>query len=81
MNITLEYCSRCGYLDEANRLKDALMQAFPHEIQLFDLVPGGGGCFELTVDGKLYWSKLQTDDFPREADMVQAIRQQRIANT
>jgi len=29
-------------------------------------VPAGGGCFELTADGELLYSKLQTGHFPDE---------------
>jgi selenoprotein W-related protein len=30
------------------------------------LIPSGGGCFELSVDGELIHSKLQTGRFPDE---------------
>jgi selenoprotein W-related protein len=30
------------------------------------LVPSGGGCFELTADGELIYSKLKTGKFPDE---------------
>ena len=33
-------------------------------MRLFELVPSGGGCFELTVDGESIWSKLDTGEFP-----------------
>jgi selenoprotein W-related protein len=36
-------------------------------------VPAGGGCFELTADGELVYSKLQTGEFPDEAAMVAAL--------
>jgi selT/selW/selH-like putative selenoprotein len=29
-----------------------------------ELVTGSGGCFEVTVDGKLLFSKLSLDRFP-----------------
>jgi len=29
-----------------------------------ELVKGSGGCFEVTVDGKLLFSKLSLDRFP-----------------
>jgi selenoprotein W-related protein len=34
------------------------------------LEPSKGGCFELTVDGKLIYSKLATGEFPDEDAMV-----------
>jgi selenoprotein W-related protein len=37
------------------------------------LVPSGGGCFELTADGELIYSKLQTGKFPDEEWAVKAV--------
>ena len=39
-------------------------------VQGLTLVPGTGGCFELTVDGQLIYSKLKTDEFPNEEAIV-----------
>jgi selenoprotein W-related protein len=36
-------------------------------------VPAGGGCFELTLDGDLVYSKLATGAFPDEQAMVDAV--------
>ena len=35
-----------------------------------ELQPSSGGCFELTVDGELVYSKLDTGQFPDEEAMV-----------
>lgn len=35
-----------------------------------ELQPSSGGCFELTIDGDLVYSKLDTEEFPDETDMV-----------
>lgn len=37
------------------------------------LIPSGGGCFELTVDGELIYSKLKTGQFPDERVMLEAV--------
>lgn len=37
------------------------------------LIPSGGGCFELTVDGELLYSKLKTGKFPDEKAMLDAV--------
>jgi selenoprotein W-related protein len=37
------------------------------------LVPGGGGCFELAVNGELLYSKLETGAFPDEQAMVEKV--------
>ena len=37
------------------------------------LIPAGGGCFELTVNGELIYSKLKTGQFPDEQAMLEAV--------
>jgi selenoprotein W-related protein len=38
------------------------------------LIPGKGGCFELTVDGDLVYSKLKTHEFPDEQKILDALK-------
>jgi len=49
-----------------------------HEDQIgkVKLISSGGGCFELSLDGKLLYSKLQTGSFPDEEAMVKLIGEQ-----
>lgn len=54
----------------ASRLLNTLKQ----KIAGLTLVPSGGGCFELTVDGELVYSKLQTGKFPDEKWAVDAVK-------
>jgi selenoprotein W-related protein len=35
-----------------------------------ELVPGVGGVFEITVDGKLMFSKKQTGRFPTDEEVI-----------
>ncbi len=44
--------------------------AYPGKIDGFELVPSKGGCFELSVNGQLVYSKLETGVFPDEDEMV-----------
>lgn len=37
------------------------------------LIAGSGGCFELSLDGRLLYSKLQTGKFPDEDAIVKLI--------
>ena len=37
------------------------------------MIPSSGGCFELSVDGDLLYSKLETGEFPDEEKMVQEV--------
>jgi selenoprotein W-related protein len=45
------------------------------KIKGLTLVPAGGGCFELTVDNDLVYSKLQTGQFPDEDWVLKALRE------
>ncbi len=47
-----------------------ILTEYKQQIQDFKLVPSGGGCFELSLNGKLVYSKLKTGEFPDEAEMV-----------
>jgi selenoprotein W-related protein len=46
---------------------------YKQQIQELKLVPSSGGCFELTADGELLYSKLQTGKFPDEAALVDVV--------
>jgi len=37
------------------------------------LTPSSGGAFEVSVDGKLVYSKLKTGRFPEEKELIEAI--------
>jgi selenoprotein W-related protein len=54
-------------------LRAVLEQAYPGKFAAFELVPSKGGCFELTVNGELVYSKLKTGVFPEEGDMVEEL--------
>jgi selenoprotein W-related protein len=44
------------------------------KIKSLTLVPSGGGCFEITVNGDLLYSKLQTGQFPDEDWVLDTLR-------
>ncbi len=50
-----------------------LLIALKQRIKDLTLIPMGGGCFELSVNGKLLYSKLQTGQFPDEQKMLEAV--------
>jgi selenoprotein W-related protein len=57
-------------------LTGRLLNAYKQKIKELTLVPSGGGCFELTVDGELLYSKLQTGRFPDEEWVLEALGSQ-----
>jgi selenoprotein W-related protein len=54
-------------------LTSKLLTTFKQQIQDLKLVPSGGGCFELTANGELLYSKLKTKEFPDEQAMLEMI--------
>jgi selenoprotein W-related protein len=54
-------------------LTDKLLTGFKTKIKNFALVPSSGGCFEVTVNGELLYSKLQTGQFPDEKTVIDQV--------
>jgi len=50
-----------------------LLERFKLRITSMELVPSKGGCFEVTVDGGLIYSKLATGQFPNEEEIEAAV--------
>jgi selenoprotein W-related protein len=47
-----------------------VLTTFKQKVTGMKLVPAGGGCFELTANGELVFSKLAAGKFPDEQDIV-----------
>jgi len=54
-------------------LTDLLLTNLKRRISSLELVPSSGGCFELTVGDELVYSKLETDEFPDEDEMLRRV--------
>jgi selenoprotein W-related protein len=54
-------------------LTSKILSEFKQRISDLKLIPGKGGCFELTADGDLIYSKLKTDQFPDEQKILQVL--------
>lgn len=50
-----------------------ILTQYKQRIEGMELQPSSGGCFELTVDGDLIYSKLETGQFPDEDEMVTTV--------
>jgi len=51
-------------------LASRVLNTFKQRVSGLTLVPSGGGCFELTANGELLYSKLKTGQFPDEQAIV-----------
>jgi selenoprotein W-related protein len=47
-------------------LTSKLLNTYKQKIGALRLIPSGGGCFEVSLDGDLVYSKLKTGQFPDE---------------
>jgi len=54
-------------------LASLVLNTFKQKVSKLTLVPAGGGCFELTANGVLLYSKLKTGEFPDEQEMVELL--------
>jgi selenoprotein W-related protein len=50
-----------------------VLTTFKQQIQELKLIPSSGGSFELTVNGELLFSKLQTKEFPEERWVLETL--------
>jgi selenoprotein W-related protein len=56
-------------------LTGKLLNTYKQRIKELKLIPAGGGCFELTADGELLYSKLKTGKFPDEKWVLETVGQ------
>lgn len=50
-----------------------LLSTFKQKIKDLKLIPASGGCFEVTLNSDLVYSKLKTGTFPDEEVIVNAV--------
>jgi selenoprotein W-related protein len=54
-------------------LTGKLLTTYKQKIKELKLIPGGGGCFELSLNGELVYSKLKTGRFPDEEQILETV--------
>lgn len=55
-------------------LAQELLKEFEHVIERLTLVPGEGGRFEVTVNGRLLYSKLETKRHAEPGEVIGLVR-------
>jgi len=73
MKIALKYCAQGRYEPKAVSLATKILTQYKTKLESLELIPSDGGCFELSLDGDLSYSKLETGEFPEEDEMVKLI--------
>jgi len=67
--LAITYCRPCGYERRARAAADELEQKLG---QRTALIPGGGGIFEVTLNGRVITRRTR-GYFPSSADIVAAV--------
>ncbi len=55
-------------------LTEYLLTNLKQRLSGLELIPSKGGCFEVTVGDQLIYSKLETDEFPDECEILRAVQ-------
>lgn len=58
-------------------MTDKVLETLRTDVESLKLIPSKGGCFEITANGELIYSKLETGEFP-EDDAIIAELQRRV---
>ncbi len=64
MNISIEYCNKWNYLPRAASMASELLEKYGNSISGLELIPSGGGVYEVMKDRKLIFSKKKEERFP-----------------
>ena len=55
-------------------MTETLLKEFEHHIESWELLPGGGGEYEVTVDGELVFSKKAVGRHPDVDEIREALQ-------
>lgn len=72
--IRITYCTQCSWLLRAAWMAQELLSTFGQDIGEVALVPGTGGTFTITIDGKTIWDRKEDGGFPEAKVLKQRVR-------
>ena len=70
----ITYCTQCNWMLRAGWMAQELLSTFGAELGEVVLVPGTGGIFTITCNGKLIWDRKRDGGFPDAAKLKQLVR-------
>lgn len=73
-NLSIEYCTSWGYLGRAVALSQKVLDEHKLSIGELIIIPSQGGVFEISLDGKLLFSKTELGRFPEDGEAEEIIR-------
>ena len=69
MKINIEFCEKWNYHPDFDRVSKEINKIIPNAQIHGNTQPPRSGAFEVTIDGKLVYSKFQTGNFPKAGDI------------
>jgi selenoprotein W-related protein len=72
--VTITYCTQCQWLLRAGWMAQELLSTFGTDLAEVALVPGTGGVFEISCDGRTIWERKRDGGFPDAARLKQLVR-------
>lgn len=72
--VVIAYCTQCGFLLRAAWLAQEVLTTFADALGEVALRPGGGGVFEIAVDGDVLFSREDEKRFPESKEIKQRLR-------
>ncbi|MGQ9591101.1 MAG: Rdx family protein [Planctomycetota bacterium] len=72
--VSIRYCRLSNYVRVAEELERALREEFPDGLLDVDLVPSRGGVYEVSVNGRLVFSKRATSRLPDPEEIAYHVR-------
>ena len=72
--VEINYCTRCKFLLRASWLAQELLTTFEVELGEVALCPGGGGIFEVALDGEVVATNRDGGKMPDPADVKRILR-------
>jgi len=70
MKIHIEYCEKWNYFPEFERVSNIIKKQYPDIIIEGNNFSPRTGSFEITINKLLVYSKFQTDNFPKEHEIL-----------
>ena len=72
--LAITYCRQCNWLLRAAWMAQELLTVFAEELGEVALVPGTGGVFEISCDGRTVWERKRDGGFPDAKTLKQRVR-------
>ncbi len=74
VRVSIRYCRLSNYESVAQGLERALREEFPNGLLEVELIPARGGVYEVSVNGRLVFSKRATYRLPDPEEIAYHVR-------